>query len=702
MSLSKRLKNNIYWGLLITFLIISAPLFGQESYKSFFVFSPDGKYLVKVFLAEGSTFVRVHDTGDMHLLTKWQIPGFQSHTIQFSEEDPSQLLIADNKKLLLYHLKEGKQQLSFVKPEINGQEIEHATFDRQTGSLLWSTKNTVYKTNTHSKKESKIGTFANEPKISSITSLDKHLVAASFEGKEKIILFSSESNFPKQVLTKHKAPVIGVLSLNGQKVVSLDESNTLMIQDIHSKKVESQVQLSTPSDTKRILAVGLDDLKDNVVVIFDQNKKRLGQAYSIHDLAQGVANAKSAALSMTPSGKIYTTFTESNANPTKIPEPSIKQKRLFAEIQSSIALKEPRITRKKTLHELAQIESDNGNYEQALEFIRKIKVDDSQYRESRELQKEIFALVEQKDILNAAIEQYQHGDFQSAKVLLERIRSKGFKSKEVEHYLDLIADQNFEKRLFQFLIVLLFLLIIAFFIYYILKKRSNKEQQNVYESKKENFSKESTPQFQQATKDAELRRSFILLLDECKQTLRKALKEDETGKVKEYLDELTSELNRIEKKAKSSNEVLPDLMERLQFFQERVDDLRGDRKESEDNSRQKEKNGGTQSDSSESSEHDSRNKQNQRENSDKKQSKIPNYYKILDVPEKAKDLEIKNAYRKRMKEYHPDRHNSTDFDWIKKEAAKMTQLVQEAYETLSDPQKRSHYDQQINNSTERS
>ena len=64
---------------------------------------------------------------------------------------------------------------------------------------------------------------------------------------------------------------------------------------------------------------------------------------------------------------------------------------------------------------------------------------------------------------------------------------------------------------------------------------------------------------------------------------------------------------------------------------------------------------------------------------------------ILGVSEDATIDEIKKAFRIRMKEYHPDKHNASDYNWIKEEASRMTKLIQEAYQTLSDPAKRKTY-----------
>jgi molecular chaperone DnaJ len=63
------------------------------------------------------------------------------------------------------------------------------------------------------------------------------------------------------------------------------------------------------------------------------------------------------------------------------------------------------------------------------------------------------------------------------------------------------------------------------------------------------------------------------------------------------------------------------------------------------------------------------------------------YYEILGVPKNATDAEIKKAYRQLAKKYHPDLHPGD------KDAESKFKEVNEAYEVLSNKNKRARYDQ---------
>src|SRR5947209_20021539 len=67
--------------------------------------------------------------------------------------------------------------------------------------------------------------------------------------------------------------------------------------------------------------------------------------------------------------------------------------------------------------------------------------------------------------------------------------------------------------------------------------------------------------------------------------------------------------------------------------------------------------------------------------------KYKDYYEILGVPRTASQGDIKKAFRKLAREFHPDVAKN------KKQAEEKFKEINEAYEVLSDPTKRKKYDE---------
>jgi len=64
---------------------------------------------------------------------------------------------------------------------------------------------------------------------------------------------------------------------------------------------------------------------------------------------------------------------------------------------------------------------------------------------------------------------------------------------------------------------------------------------------------------------------------------------------------------------------------------------------------------------------------------------VKDYYELLGIQKGASDDEIKKAFRKLAAQYHPDRNKASD-------AGEKFKEINQAYQVLSDPQKRAQYD----------
>lgn len=71
------------------------------------------------------------------------------------------------------------------------------------------------------------------------------------------------------------------------------------------------------------------------------------------------------------------------------------------------------------------------------------------------------------------------------------------------------------------------------------------------------------------------------------------------------------------------------------------------------------------------------------------------HYEVLQLAQDATAEQIRVAYHKLIKQYHPDLHNASQFDWVRAESERMSRRIAEAYHVLGDADARARYDRQL-------
>src|SRR5438309_6930970 len=73
-----------------------------------------------------------------------------------------------------------------------------------------------------------------------------------------------------------------------------------------------------------------------------------------------------------------------------------------------------------------------------------------------------------------------------------------------------------------------------------------------------------------------------------------------------------------------------------------------------------------------------------------RKERLPYYYEVLELPPSASSAEIKKAWLELVQVWHPDRFNHSPA--LHRKAEARTQMINQAYQTLSDPFARTRYD----------
>ena len=73
-----------------------------------------------------------------------------------------------------------------------------------------------------------------------------------------------------------------------------------------------------------------------------------------------------------------------------------------------------------------------------------------------------------------------------------------------------------------------------------------------------------------------------------------------------------------------------------------------------------------------------------------REERIINYYTLLELLSTATEADIKKSWHEQIRVWHPDRFNHSPA--LHRKAEARTQLINQAYQTLSDPVARTRYD----------
>ena len=684
-SLIQKIKSFVLTILLFN-IVWSGAIAADSNPNKFFVLNPTEQYLIRIFDQGTTTKVRLFETKEMNQTSQWQIEDFSPHTVRFSDTNPNQLLLASQNKIITYDIQNGKEHQTFQHEVSDGKKINQISFDKESDDILWATDFTVHKTNPKENKTSQIG-FVDKAKgpINSLSVLKGHKIAVSQENGLDIHVFSPGYQKAGKKVSEHKAPVVGIQSPKGKTIYSVDKQQSILVWDIFSRQIINQAKLPQPDMDSTIIATGLDDQNENLLVLHQIGKETYGEKYNLNDLKNGIIAPKKHSISGNKSGQLHSTnaLLSSDYSSVDVIIEGVKKK------NKEFVLPEP-IKKKTTPYQLAEIEAQSENYYKALDFIEKVSADDPEYRQSRILQKKIYDKINAVNKINAAKEQYGNNSYQSAKILLNEALEKDSENKEAKKYLSLIEKQlsrSFWNKIYIAAITIAILGIIGFLSYRFLFARKKFEQ--TAQTNGATSSDDTQQQQESAAGKKQLRQDFFTIRNQTREILKRAILMDKMSKYKIKWIEFSTQIKIIEKEAKLAENKIPELIEQLKNLQISVKNISWHKfKRAQRHTTYK----GPKNKKHQQSQKKTSNKDRQDDNSaETNDSESLNYYEILGVSEDATIDEIKKAFRIRMKEYHPDKHNASDYNWIKEEASRMTKLIQEAYQTLSDPAKRKTY-----------
>ncbi|MDH5560663.1 MAG: DnaJ domain-containing protein [Deltaproteobacteria bacterium] len=679
----------------------------KQSDKPFVLLSPKGNYLVKISRKDHLCSIQLLNTAHLSKTANWDIPNFTAHSVEFSGTDPLKLLIADDHQIFVYRISDNQRELILHKRIEKGRVITRATFDVEKEKVLWTTKDMIYSIDLKDNSEQPIGhTDTKLGDINSLTSLKNDQLAISQINNKQILIFNKNNSTSPNSLTGHESMVIGTQSPGGQTLFSIDRNKELLVWNLDKKEITDRIHLGNEVSSPKVIGVGLDEQKQSLIVLYEKDNKQIGQKYNLIDLIQGKTEPLDQNIIHTKSGRLYNALDKDNPWQKEI-LPYLNTPK--SGNKKPAALKFPDLIdqdpgnklqpNRNTPYQLASIEAEHQNYDQALSYIKKVTIQDPEYSLSRELQKKVFNEIEFKNSLSVAQEQYRIGNFETAKILFEAILAKNPDHKIAINYLALTQKQtlkNLWKKIGFSALTFLILTLIGLFGW---KKRVDLIKLLATGRGEESLQQDFHNQNNKDQDQRSSRGDFFLKHQDTKAAL---LNFKDSDKIYYFQDEylqIISRFKEIESKSKYQNPSFSNLIRELDAIIEQLKQLSTKKKtthqQSEKNSEKQSFEGEQQKKQGETNKDDQSQSKDHEKNNHIKEEDASDYFEILNVNRYTPPEEIKKAYKKKIKQYHPDKHNASEFDWIKQEADRRTKRLQEAYDVLIDPNKRELYIQKM-------
>jgi len=683
---------------LLILLVVGITLPALAADKNLFVFDPHRPIIAKVTPLGQSSLISLLDSKTMEQISQFEVPGVAAQSVEFGAN--GQLLVASPSHMVTYDLSSVHSPVKRldVMPE-PGEQLSEPHFAPDTTDVYWAEGDKLY-THGPAAQASRVVAQADQ-KITDLTPLKDRRVALSEEGSSDVSIYSAGSEQPAERLKAHRSEVAGVESPDGQNLYSVSKDNQLIRWDMLHQRPTSEFQLDESTSPAKLQS---DDLKQKLYVVKNKDGKLEVFGYRLFDLERGQREPKKESLVQTGTGAVYSGFDAFEGSSKK-----------FGQFPAQ------RVSPKKALdpnspYQLAKIEADNGNYNASLEQIRQVKSDDAEFRQSRVLRRQVFQKVENQQNLNVAKEQYQVGNYKAAQILLEGVLAKDPQYHPAKRYLKLTQSKRSNQKIANFFWIL-FLLILTVGLGYLIWRWKEKHPTIAAD-------------FLFKKMDGDQRRRLIGLIRKTEQLLALRRKQDKMGYYHAKLARIEAQINQCKIDLNDDKATFSVLFEKVSLMHQDLFELgkgrgkksagtdqetsarteqtekkpsagtgekaatgEGAEQKTEEKSKDQEQKKSTSN--GQSSKQSSANENQQKSQKRPKAPSAPDsedWYQLLGISPTASTQEVKEAYRKKIKEYHPDKHNSSDFDWVKQEAERMTRLVGQAYECLLSPTAREKYD----------